>query len=311
MIQDTINSIKVTLNDRFGSPFVSAYFLSSVLVNWKFFLLILSDLSYEDKLKNSSLLYPDEGVLASGFLFFPLLFGLFWTFIWPIINWGISGYWYSVKSYMINTRIRSERKRIISEKEAAEIYLKFDSQESKYLELLKDKQSRADSLIEENRRIASELERVHNEVIDRDASVRDLNAQVRDMSKRESESEDKLRILKSERDIANQDLKSILDNTLRVAEILPALKSFSISIDEAVNFRADEMWVKKRFLQIEGGFSEEDAIAMLELFISIGLFVREVDGYLIFGDRMKYQKARIIGMYDNSPGPTRADPTKI
>lgn len=305
MIQDTINSIKVTLNERMGNPFVSAYVISSFFSNWKFFLLVLSDLSYDEKLTRVSFLYADKNEAICGFIIIPIGFSAFWTFCWPLVNWGINWYWYSIRSRMANTKNRVERNRTLSEKDAAEIYVRMDSQETKYFEMLKDKQKENSSLLEEIEKLNEELGDLHRKIIERDSSIRELNDKVRTMSSDSISEKERSKRFESERNISQQSLKHVLDNALRASELLPGLKSFSIAINDSANFRADEQWVKERFRKLEPSFSDEEMMIMLELFLSIGLLEREVGGYLKFGERFKYMKEKIIGMYDNSSGPPK------
>lgn len=92
MIQDTINSMKLALAERVGNPFVSAVIISSLISNWKMTLLIFSDVSYDQKIIKAAQLYPDFYLALQSFVFWPLMFAIFWTFLWPLFDWLISAY---------------------------------------------------------------------------------------------------------------------------------------------------------------------------------------------------------------------------
>ena len=60
MIRDTIDSIKASLYERAASPFLSAFGLSWVVVNYRLILLLISDLKPKEKFDYiDTVLYPD------------------------------------------------------------------------------------------------------------------------------------------------------------------------------------------------------------------------------------------------------------
>ena len=149
MVQDALDSLKLTINERVSSPFVSAFFVSAIVVNWKLSILIFSGVEYEAKIEIVSSLYPSLEHGVYGFVVWPLVGAFFWAFVWPLINWGVSAYWYLLKYKISNTRSVIERRRFLSEPEAALLYSQIDSQESKYLELIKERQEKIKALSDE------------------------------------------------------------------------------------------------------------------------------------------------------------------
>lgn len=302
MIQDTINSIRVTMSERLGNPFVSAALIACVLINWKLSLLVVSDLSYEQKVSEIGRLYGDRKSALDGFLIYPAIFGALWTFVWPVINLGINAYWYWIRSQIANVRIWAERKRKLDEAEAARIYETIDSQESKYLEFLRDRQGKIDSL-------SGQLEKSMSERLALESQIEQLRAAEGEaLSKgaeaRRSFDECQSTIHRLQSDIASrrETIEKIENKAIGFAEYIPGLKEISIAINKATNFQANKGWVNEEFKRLKPNWSDEQRGMALDFVIALGLIEEDSTGHMVFGKRYQFAKGRVIGMYDNSPG---------
>lgn len=83
MIQETLHSLRLSLYERIGSPFLATYTLALVTINWKLTLLLVADLPYDDKVGRIIALYPESHDRLLGFLCYPALAGLLWLLFWP------------------------------------------------------------------------------------------------------------------------------------------------------------------------------------------------------------------------------------
>lgn len=83
MLSETYNSLKAYLYDRTTSPLLGSLVFSWIIWNYKFILLLFSNLSYPDKLRMINILYgSDFHVYITGFTA-PLLTALFYIYIFP------------------------------------------------------------------------------------------------------------------------------------------------------------------------------------------------------------------------------------
>lgn len=301
MVQDAINSIRVTLSDRIGNPMVSGFIIGIVLVNWKLSLLVFSDISYHEKVDVILGLYPSSSVRLQSFFIYPALAGSFWTFIWPLISLFINAYWHWMKSKAANIKLWAERKRAISESEASEIYSIIDSQEAKYLELIKDRQGRIDELLQQTSSLNKELFSIRSTLTDRNEKISFLQSSEEEITKKLSRSEEFGEKVDRERSSLESRIREIESHAFSISSKLPGLKAIVKVIEEAKNHQAHEQWAKKEIKKQENTLSDEDITATLNLYICLGLIKRDHDGYLTFGDRLLYGRSGILGLYPNSP----------
>ena len=264
MVQDALDSLKLTMSERVSSPFVSAFFVSAIVVNWKLSILIFSGVEYEDKIEIISSLYPSLEPGIYGFVVWPLAAAFFWTFVWPLINWGVSAYWYLLKYKISNTRSIIERRRFLSEPEAALLYSQIDSQETKYLELLKERQEKIETLSDE----AVKAESFSNEINESLLSAqKEINELKNDLYKERSEKSE----IEHSRDRKKQLLNEVLVKSLSVSARLPGLKIVTKLINGSNNHQAKERWLKQQFSKIDPGASEEEIRNMIDFLIAVGI----------------------------------------
>ena len=302
MIQDTINSIRLTLSDRIGNPFISATLIACVFLNWKLSLLLVSDVPYDNKVMKIIELYPDSSTRLESFLLYPIYFGLFWTFLWPVISMAINAYWYWMKSNIANVRLWAERKKKLSDAEAAELYSTIDSQESKYLEFLKDRQNRIDSL-------SSQLSTMSRERVDMEekqkSEIEKLKGELVETRSELTVKTETSEKLQREKDAQWQILDEISNRSVEFAENLPGLKAITNAINQSTNHQANDAWLREEFKRQEPSFSNEEMQMCFDFFLALGLIKKGTDGHITFGDRYRNVRKRVLGMYNNSPGPMK------
>lgn len=303
-MQDTINSIRVTLNERIGNPFISATIIACVIVNWQLSLLLFSDVPYDSQIEKIIGLYPDSSTRYKNLLVIPLCFGVFWTFIWPIISMGINAYWYWMKANISNVKLRAERKKKLSEADAAELYSTIDAQESRYLEFLKDRQNKIENLSKQISDLIHERTILQNEIERHKSEKADLETTLSGSQRELSNIREALIRANSESDVHRRALEDALNRAIEFAEYLPGLKAITNAINQATNHQANETWIWEEFNRQEPSMPREDHQKMFNFFLGLGLIKREPNGNITFGERYRYVKDRILGMYNNSPGIT-------
>lgn len=307
MIRDTVDSIRIALSERIGNPFLATAILSSAALNWQLTLLLFSSEKYESKVSKISTLYPSAEYATQQILIEPAIVALIWVFVWPLANTVINAYWYLMRSVISNVKLIAERKKRLSEPEAAEIYTAIDSQETKYLELLRQRQK----VIED---LHSELSMMKSEYVSR---IEKLGKQNEQLSGSSSEYEKSLRKLEKDRDLKSehartletqlqlvkQALDEISNRSLAYVDYMPGLKAITNAINKVDGYVADEAWVREEFHKQEPSISRDGYQNILDFFLALGIIRRVDGGKLGFGDRYKYAKDRVLGAYNNSPGP--------
>ena len=303
MIKDTINSLRVTMAERIGNPFISAALIARGLVYWRLSLLLVADVSYDSKVAKIVDLYPTSQVQFESFLLYPLGFAVFWTFVWPAVSIFVNTYWYWMKSNISNFKLWAERKKKLSESEAAELYTTIDAQDGKYLELLKDRQNRIDSLANQIKNMVDERDRYLREM--NSASERttlELGEARRQLNEKNSEAE------KLQFEVADQRrrLDDILSHSLTFAEHLPGLKEITHAISKATNHHANELWIREELGRQKISLAAEERQRALDFFTALGLLKKEPDGQICFGERYKYEKDKVLAGYKNPPDLNRS-----
>ncbi len=305
MMQDTINSIRVTLSERIGNPFISAAIIACILLNWKLSLLLFSDVPYDLKVEKIVALYPDSSTRLENFLVIPLCFGIFWTFIWPVISMGINAYWYRMRSHISNVKLQAERKKKLSEAEAAELYSTIDAQESKYLEFLKDRQNKIDGLTRHIADVTKEHGDRQLEIEKYRLTNANLESKLSALQGELSVSRENSEKYRRESEERQRSLDEILSHSLQFAAHLPGLKAITNAINRTTNFQANEAWVREELKRQEPTVTDEDQSKMINFFLALGLIKRDSNNNVMFGDRYRYEKDKILGLYNNSPGPKK------
>lgn len=123
---DILESIKSNFKDRIESPLSGAFCVSWVLWNYKFFVVIFSNMEPGAKFHYIEQSLWNPWYIALIFFFFgPLATALFYIFIYPVpARWALK---FSLESKrdIQEIRLAAEGKRPISEEEAMELRVKY------------------------------------------------------------------------------------------------------------------------------------------------------------------------------------------
>jgi hypothetical protein len=93
-MNDTIKTIKAQLYERAISPLSSTFILSWCIWNWRFIIILFSNMPVEEKFKYIDIkIYPTFPDIIANSLFFPLVVTLFIIYIYPIPAKYVFKYW--------------------------------------------------------------------------------------------------------------------------------------------------------------------------------------------------------------------------
>ena len=109
MIEDLEKSMKATLYDRLTSPLIGSYITAWCLCNYKVFLIIFSELTYQDKIAAIDKLFCGWQVYCWRYGV-PLLWAAFYILIYPVIAKFVFERWqcYIKEKEDIKHKVRSE-----------------------------------------------------------------------------------------------------------------------------------------------------------------------------------------------------------
>lgn len=116
-IKDLWASLVAYANERSTNPLTSAFFLTWAAWNYKFFVLLFSDLDPVDKFNEIEALYPKPESLYGNALLFPLLTTLFYVFAYPYITRKVVSFYRRQQVVIANElkKVENERVRTVEE----------------------------------------------------------------------------------------------------------------------------------------------------------------------------------------------------
>lgn len=136
---------------RTSNPFISSTLLALTTINYKLFLVLISNQNYEEKFKYiEKTLYTSPANVVFQLAIYPLLVAAFFTFLWPLIDTEISACHIKLENRKKLRTILAEQKRPIPQDEQAQFFEHHNTE----LQELKSKLSVA---VERERRITREL----------------------------------------------------------------------------------------------------------------------------------------------------------
>lgn len=175
-MEDFIKSIKAFLYDRASSPLFGAFAIAWSIWNYKFYLIIFSDnLKYQEKVaeidKAFSIIHAPffnptaEHSFHSGLnsLIIPALLSLFYIYLYPLLAKPIYKYALKIENEIRGLKQDADNKKLLSEKESAEIFLQLaraEEKTSKEAEAARKKQA---SLLTEIEHLEKEIRRLEKE----------------------------------------------------------------------------------------------------------------------------------------------------
>lgn len=150
-MKDLINSIKVHLHERSTSPLFGAFALSWIVWNYKFIMVLLSDLNPLEKIAYIDIfLFPS---IQDSFLFgvlFPLTTAVVFIYAYPIPAKIIFSYWKTKQNELNKERQKIEKQKLLSVEESQKIRQEISQLENKSFQDLEAK-NRLIKQLEESR----------------------------------------------------------------------------------------------------------------------------------------------------------------
>lgn len=161
MIADTWTSIKAYLYDRNVSPLLGSIVVSWSIWNYKFYLLLVSSLTFPDKLRYLNILYSGYyECLFQGFIF-PLLTAAFYIFAFPYPAELVYRFSLSKQKKLVTLKNEIEENTLLTIEQSRAIRHELFSSQEVFEEQLKRKDNAIeikDSLIQDLEKRNSDLE---------------------------------------------------------------------------------------------------------------------------------------------------------
>lgn len=299
MIQETLHSLRLSLYERIGSPFLATYTLALITINWKLTLLLVADLSYDDKVGRIVALYPASHDRLLGFVCYPALVGLLWLVCWPLASLVFTTWWQWMQTNIQNLRIRVQRRKALTEREAAEIYAIIDAQETKYLEIVKDRQEKIASIsrqADESRTAQDErASKLQASIAARDEQIETLIARIDELGKDLETRMQEIRKLQATQTRSQQNFENLYQLSNELAPWLPGLKEFTKVIGSAPNYQAEQTWLRAGVIQQNSDMKEPDYQRLLKFYLAIGLLTTSEDQrHIGFGEQYLFRREAVL-----------------
>lgn len=144
MIQDVINSIKVTLHERFSNPLLGSFLISSIGFNYHFFLIIFSDEKVTDKMALIGHHFdPSRGDVWLRLIIYPSAIAAIYLFILPYPSRWVYEFVRNRQKEILDIRRKTEDEFPLTQTEARELRAKHYQLENYYQALLKERDEKA------------------------------------------------------------------------------------------------------------------------------------------------------------------------
>lgn len=140
MFQDTLDSIKLTLHERVANPILGPLFLSMAVLNYHFFVILLSSETLEEKfyLLDSHFDYSKWETWARIFGW-PALIAFLYIYLLPIPSKYVYSYIRKRQQEILKIRQETEDENPLTQAEARELRTKHLELESYYQKVIKEK----------------------------------------------------------------------------------------------------------------------------------------------------------------------------
>lgn len=152
-MEDVIKEIKLQLYERINSPLASTFFVSWCIWNWKFIVILLSEISIYDKLSYiNTMLYPGIDNLWAwiNLLFGPLLATFFYIYIYPYPAKKVYEYVRNQQKEMKKIRQKIEDEHPMTQAEAKQL-------REKTLETKYQLEKQFDTEVDRNNKLETEI----------------------------------------------------------------------------------------------------------------------------------------------------------
>lgn len=121
MLKELQDSVKARLYDFQSTPFLASVIISWILINHKYLMIYFSDYDLEEKIILLDCLYDSYLLKALCFYVLPILFGLFYVFIYPKINKYFYDFTLQKRKELKKIKQKIEDETPLSQKEANEL----------------------------------------------------------------------------------------------------------------------------------------------------------------------------------------------
>ncbi len=142
-MEDIIKSIKAFLYERNTSPLFGAFVCSWSVWNYAFFMIVFSDMRYEDKISHIDKLFEGWSIYLFGYVFYisghlingfllPLIYSSIYIFVYPYLAKPIYEFSLTKSFGLKDVRRKVEGKSVVTVEEAAELYLRLNEMQERY-----------------------------------------------------------------------------------------------------------------------------------------------------------------------------------
>lgn len=169
MLDDVVKTVKSQLYDRLNSPLSSTFIIAWCLWNWRFILLLVSDINVLEKFSHvETKIYPSWYELFTNGIFCPLITTILVIFVYPIPSMYVYEYSRNQQKKLKEIRQKIDDEMPLTKEEAKEIRHRVFETEHKYESERKQREERIKELeMELDQRVSktNELERNYNQQI--------------------------------------------------------------------------------------------------------------------------------------------------
>lgn len=180
-IQEISKDIKAHLQERLSNPFAIVFLVSWILWNFKFLLILFSDVDLQDKFILMDLHFQTVNQILysyridySGYLFnafcAPLTLTLIYVFLSPILSLPTYIFSLFIKTKMINAKKKNESDELMTREDARRLRLKYSEMKLSFEKYLDDANQQIETLSQELNNQAS----IQNELTTIDEGEVDL-----------------------------------------------------------------------------------------------------------------------------------------
>ncbi|EIH0731504.1 hypothetical protein LGG46_001902 [Vibrio vulnificus] len=171
MLTDTYNSLKVYLYDRAASPLLGSLFLSWSAWNYKFIMLIFSELSYPEKLKMIETLYGSDFDLYVTAILAPILTSAIYIFIFPYPSRFV--FRFSLKRQDELNKVKQEitNNQLITLEKSQEIRKKINEINLEHAQVVESLENKLVFVTQKNSELEEQITNLNNSIIEQSITI--------------------------------------------------------------------------------------------------------------------------------------------
>ncbi|HAS8558309.1 TPA: hypothetical protein I7791_07485 [Vibrio vulnificus] len=171
MLSDSYNSLKLYLYDKNTSPLFGSLLVSWLVWNYKFILLLLSNLSYQEKLNMIDLIYGSNYEQYVTGIIGPIATALIYIFLFPIPSKFVFAY--SLKRQDELNKIKQDinNNQLISLEKSQSLRKKISELSIEHAKESEENESKIDFLTEKNSELESEIISLKKQLFDSASTI--------------------------------------------------------------------------------------------------------------------------------------------